>query len=214
MITVMNAKKHKLKIEKVQDYSTRESIIEISSSSFFKYGIHKVSMNDIAEKCGISKKTIYNYYESKHQLVEAILNYNIDEFEEHIKSIQEKSANANKELVLLFEYLIELYKEILPIFINDLKKSSINIYIERSKFLLYSFLLNNYERGLNEQIYKERDSIKNDIQVVVRIIQMLFSERNNEQSTKDCADIFFIREMLISYLSSRNVTQYISNESG
>ncbi|MCJ7840003.1 TetR/AcrR family transcriptional regulator [Lederbergia sp. NSJ-179] len=45
-----------------------ERIFSVSIELFFKYGFQKVSVNEIADKAGVSPATIYNYFGTKEQL--------------------------------------------------------------------------------------------------------------------------------------------------
>lgn len=47
----------------------REKILVISNEQFSQYGIRAITMEDIARLAGISKKTIYQEFKDKKQLV-------------------------------------------------------------------------------------------------------------------------------------------------
>ena len=47
----------------------KDNILKISSQLFLEIGFKNVTMDDIAEKMGISKKTIYSYFKNKYELV-------------------------------------------------------------------------------------------------------------------------------------------------
>ena len=49
----------------------REKIIHKSADLFLSYGFKSVTMDDIANALGISKKTIYLHFDNKTKLVEA-----------------------------------------------------------------------------------------------------------------------------------------------
>jgi len=51
----------------------KDAIIERSSQIFFKFGLSKISMDELADQIGISKKTIYNNFGSKENLMEEII---------------------------------------------------------------------------------------------------------------------------------------------
>lgn len=51
----------------------KDSILRSSKELFRKYGYHKTSVNEIAKKARIAKATIYKYFESKEQILDAIL---------------------------------------------------------------------------------------------------------------------------------------------
>ena len=46
-----------------------EQIINAAKSLFTKYGLKKVSMDEIASEAGVTKKTVYTYVPSKEELV-------------------------------------------------------------------------------------------------------------------------------------------------
>ena len=50
----------------------REKIIHKSADLFLNLGFKSVTMDDIANEMGISKKTIYVHFENKTKLVEAV----------------------------------------------------------------------------------------------------------------------------------------------
>mgnify|MGYP003495563280 FL=1 len=51
----------------------KESIVRAAKELFRKYGYHKTSVNEIAKKARIAKATIYKYFDSKEQVLDAIL---------------------------------------------------------------------------------------------------------------------------------------------
>ena len=54
-------------------------IINKAEDLFLRYGLKSVTMDDIARKLGISKKTLYQYVENKTDLVSKIMLAHIEE---------------------------------------------------------------------------------------------------------------------------------------
>lgn len=52
---------------------TRERIIEAAGKLFHREGIRAVSMDGVAEKAGVTKRTLYYHFRSKDELIEAHL---------------------------------------------------------------------------------------------------------------------------------------------
>ena len=69
-----------------------EQIIEVARELFHKFGFKKVSMDEIAREAGVTKKTIYRYFDSK----EALLEYFIQEELQNMKAIIEKRKRLFK----------------------------------------------------------------------------------------------------------------------
>ena len=60
---------------------------------FLNYGFKSVTMDDIAEKIGISKKTIYAHFSTKTKLVQASGSHLLQTISEGIDEIKEKNLN-------------------------------------------------------------------------------------------------------------------------
>src|SRR5260370_39973034 len=53
--------------------SIRQLIVEAARAHFFSHGFRSVTMDDLADELGISKKTLYTHFPSKIALLEAVL---------------------------------------------------------------------------------------------------------------------------------------------
>ena len=51
----------------------KEQIIESARILFIKYGYKKVSMSEIAETAGVTKRTLYSYFRDKEDLLNYFL---------------------------------------------------------------------------------------------------------------------------------------------
>jgi len=123
----------------------KKSILEAALALFMEYGIQKVSIAEIAKKANVSQVTIYNYFESKDNLVRFVFQYYVDQvwneqkkvlesdlpFNEKIKNIIfEKGMKADQISTRFFQdfmkdyasgqsYVEEVYlKEAIPLLIN------------------------------------------------------------------------------------------------
>jgi AcrR family transcriptional regulator len=52
----------------------KERIVEKAKEYFLKFGIKSVRMDEIASALGVSKKTIYQFFQDKEDLADAVLN--------------------------------------------------------------------------------------------------------------------------------------------
>ncbi|OUS75610.1 TetR family transcriptional regulator [Paenibacillus sp. MY03] len=57
----------------------KKDILRSAVDLFLTYGIQKVSIAEIASKANVSQVTIYNYFGSKHNLVEEMLVFYLDQ---------------------------------------------------------------------------------------------------------------------------------------
>ncbi|TYB30623.1 MAG: TetR/AcrR family transcriptional regulator [Candidatus Mcinerneyibacterium aminivorans] len=107
----------------------RVKIIEASQYLFMRYSISKVTVKEIADHAGVSKKTIYNYFDSKNELQkEAILSF--------LKTVTGKvnsiSQNDNLDFFGKIERWINFASRFLfdlnEVFIEDVQKNHPDIW--------------------------------------------------------------------------------------
>ena len=79
----------------------KESILRAAKELFRKYGYHKTSVNEIAKKARIAKATIYKYFDSKEQVLDAILMDYLDVNLHEILSNKIQYANEEEHLKAL-----------------------------------------------------------------------------------------------------------------
>lgn len=81
----------------------KERILERSHELFNKYGIRSVSMDDIAAGLGMSKKTLYQYFADKEELVDACFGTVMEEHRCRCLADKQKAENAVHEEFLAYD---------------------------------------------------------------------------------------------------------------
>ncbi len=76
----------------------KEKILHKAGDMFLSLGFKSVTMDDIANEMGISKKTIYTHFKNKTQLIEAVTFTLFDTICDGIDCICEASNNPIEEL--------------------------------------------------------------------------------------------------------------------
>ena len=76
------------------EIDNKERIKIQATDLFMRYGIRSVSMDDIANNLGMSKKTIYQFYADKDELVDAVIEHEINHNEACCELDKGKSENA------------------------------------------------------------------------------------------------------------------------
>jgi AcrR family transcriptional regulator len=99
-----------------------ERIILGGEELFFKAGIKSVTMDDIAKHLGMSKKTIYQFFKDKNELVMALVKMKLQEDEDQMCAIMSKSGNVIEEMINMMKCSEEIFSRINPIVIHDLQK--------------------------------------------------------------------------------------------
>ena len=82
----------------------KKSILEAALALFMEYGIQKVSIAEIAKKANVSQVTIYNYFESKDNLVRFVFQYYVDQVWNEQKKVLESDLPFNEKIKnIIFE---------------------------------------------------------------------------------------------------------------
>jgi AcrR family transcriptional regulator len=136
----------------------KDRIQEKATELFMRYGIRSVSMDDIATQLGISKKTIYQSYADKDELVDAVMEANIFKTQKDCGLCSQQSTNAIEEIFLTMEMIQEQFRHMNPMIVYDLQKFHIRAFqkftAHKNEFLI-SIIRNNIEKGIQEGLYRK-----------------------------------------------------------
>ncbi|MGL1888578.1 MAG: TetR/AcrR family transcriptional regulator [Reichenbachiella sp.] len=158
----------------------KKKIIEAAHGLFHSYGIRSVSMDDIARELSISKKTIYQSFKDKDEIVTLGVKDHLEKEKSDFDNVLANSKNAVDELVQLSTCLKQNMEEINPSMMFDLQKFHPNgwgLWQEFKIGFIKTTVLNVIKRGKEEGLF--RQSVKEDIMANFRIesIEMAFNAK-------------------------------------
>jgi AcrR family transcriptional regulator len=99
-----------------------ERILEGGGELFLQAGIKSVTMDDIARHLGMSKKTIYQFFKDKNELVKALIKQRLQDDEDEMTGMLNKSANVIEGMINMMKCSEEIFARAKPILIHDLQK--------------------------------------------------------------------------------------------
>jgi AcrR family transcriptional regulator len=137
---------------------TAERIKQKAHDLFMQFGLRSVSMDDIANALGISKKTIYQFYSDKDALVDDVMTSVFETDEVCCDRDRKASENAIHEIFLAVDFMVEMFKTMNTSVLFDLKKYYPNSYMRFLKHkdnYLYGVIMDNLKRGIEEELYRE-----------------------------------------------------------
>jgi AcrR family transcriptional regulator len=85
-------------------------IMETSLELFAENGFHATSISQIAKKAGISKGLIYNYFESKNELLDALIEHGFDSIFKNF-DINNDDVISEEEFVNFIKHNFKLLRE-------------------------------------------------------------------------------------------------------
>lgn len=172
----------------------KEKILTTTKELAITYGVKSVTMDDIANAVGCSKKTLYKFYSNKEELLfevakrfQAVLHQKVrDIMSEGLNAIEEnfKIRKVFREFIHITDnspmlQMRKYYPEVYHFVINNEKKTS------------YEFVENNLEKGIAQGLYREEINIEN---VKHYYFALFISMHENE-------DIINLADMEIDILS-------------
>ena len=134
------------------------NILERVRELFYKYGVRSVSMDDLCRDINVSKKKLYQYFSSKNELVEKLLELERQNFEIIFDNYNFEGVNAIDILLIVSKELGERFRDVSPSMTFDLKKYYPEVYRnhidERIEFIFTKIKIN-LEKGINQGVYRD-----------------------------------------------------------
>ena len=193
----------------------KHKIVETAFELFRQYGIRSVSIDDLCRSLGISKKTFYQYFPGKNELVEAVL-LHLEHCGLELMSsyTDKKSAIEWVRHLQMIHSNIETVKD-KPTFHYDLKKYYPQLYKKYVRNVYESirhFLELHLRQGIKEGIYR-KDLDVEMCAMMYSLIQYMFFQEEKEMENIDVKRLmnFAVSSFFRSILSSKG-TELLQNE--
>jgi len=100
----------------------KDRIKQKAHDMVMQFGIRSVSMDDIANALGMSKKTIYQYYADKDELVDAVVNDELTQTQHDCDACRINTKDALEEIVLTMNQIHDQLSNMNPVILYDLEK--------------------------------------------------------------------------------------------
>ena len=135
----------------------RHKILETSNELFLNLGFKSVTMDEIASKMGVSKKTIYKYFENKTELVAAVTDYMFDTVSCGIDGICALQMNPIQEIFSIKRLVMKHLKDEKSSPQYQLQKYYPKIYAsltQKQFHIMQVCVVNNLKQGIEKGLYR------------------------------------------------------------
>ncbi|MGK7397739.1 MAG: TetR/AcrR family transcriptional regulator [Candidatus Cyclobacteriaceae bacterium M3_2C_046] len=99
----------------------KEHIINRSTELFLYYGFSKVTADEIAKSAGISKKTLYNYFSGKEEILNAVVNQILLDLESKANIIIQEDDLFPQKLKQVINIVSDALAKLTPQFLEDIQ---------------------------------------------------------------------------------------------
>lgn len=131
-------------------------------------GIKKLSITDIVKKAGISRGSIYDYFETKEDIVFEIIMNDLRDFQKTLVKKFNKNTSTKEKVLYFFDFVLSeteksvqernVYKEYLSVSFTS-KNEKMAVFNKECSFLLKNILSSMIQEGINKNELKD-NSIK------------------------------------------------------
>ncbi len=162
----------------MEELDIKDKILKGSEELFMRYGVRSISMDDIARHLSVSKKTLYQHFADKEDLVVAVSKSHLESRDNLYKSLRDSSANAIEHLAKISVCMKQEMEGVNPSMLFDIQKfhpKAWAVWINFKKDLIRE-VVENLKQGIEEGYVRE--DINPEIFAVVRVelIQTAFNE--------------------------------------
>lgn len=140
---------------------------------FWRYGFKSITMDEVARELGISKKTLYLYFENKQQIVSRCTRHYLDTIDKDMDAYLAAAKDPVHELILISEKLGVMLSNVSDALIFDLKRyypEAYDIYNNHRCEEMLSRIRQNLEQGIAKGLYRKEINV--DILARLRIEEM------------------------------------------
>jgi AcrR family transcriptional regulator len=111
-------------LEKNQKVNSRNSkkqqqIVETAEELFFRYGIKRVTVEEICQKAHVSKMTFYKYFANKIDLVKHIAYAGLEKGYKKLNEVEAMPVPFTKKLRTMLEYRLKMMAQMSTEFIDE-----------------------------------------------------------------------------------------------
>jgi AcrR family transcriptional regulator len=141
-----------------------DELVTKISKLFKKYGIKSVTMDDIARKFGISKKTLYKNFKNKNEVIEKFVQLEFNTEVNDLEKICHSHSNAIEQFLALNKYLANKLYNLNLALTYDLSKYYPLIWEEfntKIRKQISSLINQNIQIGIEQGFYHK--NIRSDI---------------------------------------------------
>jgi AcrR family transcriptional regulator len=179
-------------MEQLEQLDIKTKILRAAENLFMKYGVRSISMDDISRHLAVSKKTLYQHFADKEDIVSMACQAHIEAIVARFLEITKNSKNAIEELVKISTCLKKNTEDTNPSLLFDLQKyhpKAWSVWLNHKNKFIRESVIRNLKQGIEEGHY--RPDLNVDIIAAMRLelVQMPFDDNAFPSTRFKIADV-------------------------
>ncbi|WP_420146632.1 TetR/AcrR family transcriptional regulator [Spirosoma sp.] len=135
----------------------KERILAEAERLFWKYGIRSVTMEDIAKQLGISKKTIYQHFNDKEQILSQVIEGKMGRDQSEMMCMAVEADNPVEEIMHVLSMIQKHADQVSPNLLIDLKRHYPQAFAQFRRYKegeIMRSILENIQKGISQGLYR------------------------------------------------------------
>ena len=178
-----------------------ERIVASAFDLFMKYGIRSVTMDQISQHLGISKRTLYETFTDKGQLVREGLDYFISIKRNEARETIKRSGNVIETIYILARKGEEMKQQINPLFFEDIRKYYPDVHASittEGRYRDYSLTHDLLRKGIDNDLFRKGLDVELVNNFFHQVMNIVMNEEIFPKDRYTHEDIF--RNIIMPYL--------------
>lgn len=141
----------------------KDRIIAKARELFFRYGVKSVTMDDIASDLGISKKTIYQHFEDKDDIVHQMMQIEMANDKCEWEDLEKVTKNVIEKSVKSMDFFKQAFTEINPSAFFDIKKyhpKTWELFQEHKQNFILASIIKDLKEGIEEGYFRPEINVE------------------------------------------------------
>ena len=145
-------------VSKVSRMDIKQNLLDKAEGLFHRFGVRSISMDEIAREVNMSKKTVYQYFKDKDEIVNLVSKQHIEREVKQFNEVFDTSEDSIDEMIKLSTCFRNTLSGMNPSLLFDLQKYHPNSWAQWLEFKnehIKNSIKRNIERGKDEGYYRQ-----------------------------------------------------------
>jgi AcrR family transcriptional regulator len=136
----------------------RGRVVAVALDRFLASGFSTVTMDDLARELGMSKKTLYELFPSKTELLREASRYKCDNWQAEMETIARESSDFFERARRTFRFIAQHYSLLSHAYLTDLRRFAPEVWTDMQRFRrlrVRRMILDLLRQGVREGVLRD-----------------------------------------------------------
>lgn len=153
-------------------------IIESATALFYRFGIKSITMDDVAKHLAMSKKTLYQHFKDKNDMVMKCCSHDLVNRECVFKDIASQAKDAIHEIMQMMKHMESMFTKMNPNLFYDMQKyhpAVWRMFREFKEGNMMKMIEENLHKGIHQGLYRKDIDIPVMARLRIEQVEMGFN---------------------------------------